>query len=50
MRSMLVLITPGARDLSQTYAIESQSFVLHTTVVVGQHGIDIMVQREFCCL
>ncbi|KAH8647073.1 carbon-nitrogen hydrolase [Tricladium varicosporioides] len=32
----------GARALSQTYAIESQSFVLHTTAVIGQAGIDLM--------
>jgi nitrilase len=32
----------GTRTLSQTYAIESQTFVLHTTAVIGQGGIDIM--------
>jgi predicted amidohydrolase len=37
-----MLVTPGARNLAQTYAIESQSFVLHTTAVLGQSGIDIM--------
>ncbi|KAF7953304.1 hypothetical protein EAE96_006515 [Botrytis aclada] len=32
----------GSRTLSQTYAIESQSFVLHTTAVLSQNGIDKM--------
>ena len=32
----------GTRTLSRTYAIESQSFVLHTTAVIGQGGIDLM--------
>ncbi|KAF2786914.1 carbon-nitrogen hydrolase [Melanomma pulvis-pyrius CBS 109.77] len=34
--------TWGARNLSQTYAIESQSFMLHTTAVLGQSGVDVM--------
>ncbi|CZS96863.1 related to aliphatic nitrilase [Rhynchosporium agropyri] len=32
----------GTRNLSATYAIESQSFVLHTTAVISQKGIDKM--------
>ncbi|TGO44812.1 hypothetical protein BCON_0459g00060 [Botryotinia convoluta] len=32
----------GTQNLSQTYAIESQTFVLHTTAVLTQNGIDIM--------
>ncbi|THV50300.1 hypothetical protein BGAL_0156g00080 [Botrytis galanthina] len=32
----------GSRTLSQAYAIESQSFVLHTTAVLSQDGIDRM--------
>ncbi|KAL3428061.1 aliphatic nitrilase [Phlyctema vagabunda] len=32
----------GTRSLSQTYAVESQSFVLSTTAVLSQEGIDRM--------
>ncbi|KAJ9620892.1 hypothetical protein H2203_007478 [Taxawa tesnikishii (nom. ined.)] len=32
----------GCRNLSRTYAIESQSFVLHTTAVITEKGVDIM--------
>ncbi|KAL4908876.1 hypothetical protein BDW74DRAFT_165597 [Aspergillus multicolor] len=32
----------GTVSLAQTYAIESQSFVLHTTAVISQSGIDKM--------
>ncbi|KAB8304388.1 hypothetical protein EYC80_003792 [Monilinia laxa] len=32
----------GTQNLSQTYAIESQSFVLHTTAVLTQEGVDRM--------
>ncbi|KAF9534110.1 carbon-nitrogen hydrolase [Crepidotus variabilis] len=32
----------GCRSLSQVYAVESQSFVLHATAVLGKHGIDYM--------
>ncbi|KAF5604553.1 aliphatic nitrilase [Fusarium subglutinans] len=32
----------GARALSQTYAIESQAFVLHATAVISEHGISLM--------
>ncbi|KAA8575037.1 hypothetical protein MFRU_002g03350 [Monilinia fructicola] len=32
----------GTQNLSQTYAIESQSFVLHTTTVLTQKGVDRM--------
>ena len=32
----------GCRNLSRTYAIESQSFVLHTTQVLSQKCIDLM--------
>ena len=28
--------------MSQTYAMESQTFVLHTTTVLSQKGIDLM--------
>ncbi|KAI6713859.1 hypothetical protein JHW43_003616 [Diplocarpon mali] len=30
----------GCRNLSRTFAAESQTFVLHTTAVIGQAGID----------
>lgn len=32
----------GIESLSRTYAIESQSFVLHTTAVIGANGINLM--------
>ncbi|TGO30655.1 hypothetical protein BPAE_0004g01130 [Botrytis paeoniae] len=32
----------GTQNLSQTYAIEYQTFILHTTAVLTQSGIDIM--------
>ncbi|KAI1045823.1 hypothetical protein LB505_014332 [Fusarium chuoi] len=32
----------GARSLSQTYAIESQAFVLHATSVISEEGISLM--------
>ncbi|KLO87980.1 aliphatic nitrilase [Fusarium fujikuroi] len=32
----------GARSLSQTYAIESQAFVLHATSVISKQGISLM--------
>jgi predicted amidohydrolase len=32
----------AARNLSQTYAIESQAFVMHTTAVISKKGIDRM--------
>ncbi|KAK8121168.1 cyanide hydratase [Apiospora kogelbergensis] len=32
----------GIENLSRTYAIESQSFVLHTTAVLGKSGIEKM--------
>ncbi|SCO02604.1 related to aliphatic nitrilase [Fusarium fujikuroi] len=32
----------GARSLSQTYAIESQAFVLHATSVISEQGISLM--------
>ncbi|KAI9741627.1 MAG: hypothetical protein M1834_000011 [Cirrosporium novae-zelandiae] len=32
----------GCRTLSRTYAIESQTFTLHTTSVISQEGIDRM--------
>jgi predicted amidohydrolase len=41
MNSLLIPMT-GCHNLSQTYAIESQSFVLHCTAVLGQGGIDQM--------
>ena len=39
---MLMSFHSGCRCLSQTYAIESQSFVLHTTAVFSQKGVDAM--------
>ncbi|KAI9046615.1 hypothetical protein LZ554_009358 [Drepanopeziza brunnea f. sp. 'monogermtubi'] len=30
----------GCRNLSRTFAVESQAFVLHSTAVIGQEGID----------
>lgn len=46
-RSVLDLIRAfadlsGIESLSRTYAIESQSFVLHTTAVIGVKGISAM--------
>lgn len=32
----------GCRNLSRTYAMESQTFVLHTTAVIGKAGIEKM--------
>jgi nitrilase len=32
----------GTAAVAQTYAIESQSFVLHTTALISQPGIDLM--------
>lgn len=32
----------GTHNLAQTYAIESQSFVLHTTAVISHKGIEVM--------
>lgn len=32
----------GCRNLSQTFAVESQAFVLHTTAVLTQKGIEAM--------
>jgi nitrilase len=32
----------GCRNLSQTFAIESQTFVLHTTAIISKAGIDRM--------
>jgi nitrilase len=31
----------GCQNLSQTYAIESQTFVLHCTSVITKHGVDV---------
>jgi predicted amidohydrolase len=36
----------GCRNLSQTFAIESQSFVLHTTSVITQKGIEKLGMGE----
>lgn len=38
----LTAVCAGCRNLSRTYAIESQSFVLHTTSVLSQKGIHLM--------
>jgi nitrilase len=38
----LIIPPLGALNLSRTYAIESQSFVLHTAAVLTQAGIDLM--------
>ena len=32
----------GCLNLSQTYAVETQTFVLHATTVIGSKGIDLM--------
>ncbi|KIW19181.1 hypothetical protein PV08_03475 [Exophiala spinifera] len=36
----------GCLNLSRTYAIETQTFVLHATTVLGQKGIDAMGTRS----
>ncbi|KAM3065868.1 Carbon-nitrogen hydrolase [Clarireedia jacksonii] len=36
------MTTDGVRSISQTYAIESQSFVLHATALITQKGIERM--------
>ncbi|KAK5090025.1 hypothetical protein LTR05_000194 [Lithohypha guttulata] len=33
---------PGCRNLSQTYAVEAQAYVLHCTGVIGEAGIKLM--------
>jgi predicted amidohydrolase len=37
-----LLTVAGCLSLSHTYAIETQTFVLHATTVIGQKGIDAM--------
>jgi nitrilase len=37
-----LVVLLGARCLSQTYAIESQTFVLHTTALISSEGIDAL--------
>lgn len=39
---MLTSLLSGTISIARTYAIESQSFVLHTTTVIGQSGVDRM--------
>lgn len=39
---MLTVYPQGTQAIGRTYAIESQSFVLHTTAVLSQAGIDRM--------
>lgn len=39
---VLVLTFAGCLSLAQTYAIETQTFVLHSTTVLGQKGIESM--------
>ncbi|KAK6840446.1 hypothetical protein PG995_016200 [Apiospora arundinis] len=36
----------GVENMSRTYAIESQSFVLHTTAVLGKNGIEKMKVQD----
>jgi nitrilase len=36
----------GCQSLSQTYAIESTTYVLHTTAVCGQESIDVLKTQE----
>ena len=36
----------GCRNLSQTYAIESTAYVLHSTSVCSQKGIDVLKTQE----
>ncbi|KAJ5681340.1 uncharacterized protein N7477_001280 [Penicillium maclennaniae] len=36
----------GTTAIAQTYAVESQSFVLHTTAVLSQRGIDLMNTQD----
>jgi nitrilase len=40
--SLYSMSRDGCRSLSRTFAIESQAFVLHTTAVLSQAGIDQM--------
>ncbi|XWX01374.1 hypothetical protein V2A60_009401 [Cordyceps javanica] len=40
----------GIASIAQVYAIESQSFVLHTTSVIGQAGIDLMGIPRGCLM
>lgn len=37
-----MFVPAGCRNLSRTYAIESQSFVLHTSAVLSESGIQVM--------
>lgn len=41
-----MIMTTGCLCLSQTYAIETQTFVLHSTTVIGKKGIDAMSTAE----
>ena len=43
----LSLICAGCRNQSQSYAIESQSFVLHCTGVISEAGIEKMQTKGF---
>ncbi|KAG9232700.1 carbon-nitrogen hydrolase [Amylocarpus encephaloides] len=45
-RGLWSMSRDGCRNLSQTHAIESQSFVLHTTSVITQPGIDRLQTSE----
>lgn len=39
LNDSLLISIAGCQNLSQTYAIESQSFVLHCTAVLGENGV-----------
>lgn len=42
MIDIICLQTIGCHSLSQTYAIESQSFVLHCTALISEKGVERM--------
>lgn len=42
MEELISRILLGVQAIASTYAIESQAFVLHTTAVISQAGIDRM--------
>ena len=41
-KTLFSLSAPGAEILSRSYAIETQSFVLHSTGLMSQYGLDTM--------
>ncbi|KAJ5113612.1 Arylacetonitrilase [Penicillium angulare] len=42
--------TEGTQSIARTYAIESQAFVLHTTAIITQAGIDRMKNMPGCMM